>query len=60
MRDRDEEYKLIKASRLIDSRGGPPIERGVVLIQGTKISAVGREKEVVPPEGAKVETFDYP
>ena len=60
MRDRDAEYKLIKASRLIDSRGGPLIERGAVLIQGTKISAVGREKEVVPPEGAKVETFDYP
>jgi imidazolonepropionase-like amidohydrolase len=52
-------FKLIKASRLIDALGGPPIENGAVLIEGSKIRAVGRSQNVSAPEGASVETFDY-
>jgi imidazolonepropionase-like amidohydrolase len=52
-------FKLIKASRLIDALGGPPIENGTVLIEGSKIRAVGRSQNVSAPEGASVETFDY-
>ena len=53
------EFKLIKAARVIDGLGGPPIERGAVLIQGDAIRAVGPEEEVVPPEGAHVEELVY-
>ncbi len=60
MEDPTQAFKLIKASRLIDGRGGPPIEQGAVLIQGSKINAVGSARDVLPPEGAKVETYDYP
>ncbi len=54
------DYKLIRSGRLIDARGGPPIERGAVLVQGSTIVAVGREADVAAPEGAPVEEFDYP
>ncbi len=53
-------FKLIRADRLIDARGDRPIERGAVLVEGTKIRAVGRQSEVRPPEGAQVEAFDFP
>ncbi len=54
------DYELIRSGRLIDARGGPPIERGAVLVQGSTIVAVGREADVAAPEGAPVEEFDYP
>ena len=55
-----EKLSLIRAGRLIDGRGGPPIERGSVLVSGTKILAAGPSSEVLAPEGATVETFEYP
>ena len=51
--------KLIKAARLIDGKGGPPLERGAILLEGDRIKAVGTEESVVPPEGAQVEELDY-
>ena len=56
---RGEGLKLIKATRLIDGLGGPPIERGAILIDGDTIKDVGSEESVVPPEGAQVEEFNY-
>jgi imidazolonepropionase-like amidohydrolase len=53
------EFKLIKARRLIDGNGGPPLERAAILVEGNSIRAVGTEESVVPPEGASVEEFDY-
>ncbi|HIM80174.1 MAG TPA: amidohydrolase family protein [Dehalococcoidia bacterium] len=53
-------FKLIKAGRLIDGMGGPPIQDGAVLVQGDKIIAAGPVGEVVAPEGATVDTYDYP
>ncbi len=52
-------FKLIKAARLIDGNGGPPWERGAVLIEGRQIKAVGTEESVVPPEGAEVLELNY-
>ena len=60
MEDPTQAFKLIKAGRLIDGRGGAPIEEGAVLVQGSKINAVGSARDVLPPEGAPVETYDYP
>ena len=51
--------KLLKAARVIDGRGGPPIESGAVLIEGEDIRAVGPQTEVVAPDGAAVEVADY-
>ncbi len=56
----DAQFTLITADRLIDSRGGPPIEKGAVLVEGDKIVAVGPQGEVRAPEGASVEVSDYP
>ncbi len=50
---------LIKAARLIDGRGGPPLERGAVLVDDDTIKAVGDEASVVLPEGAGFEELDY-
>jgi len=52
-------FKLLRATRLIDGTGGPPMEQGAILIQGESIRAVGPEESVVPPEGADVVEFTY-
>ncbi|HLW60334.1 MAG TPA: amidohydrolase family protein [bacterium] len=44
----------IKARRIIDGTGRPPIERGVVLVEGERITAVGREADLPIPQGAEV------
>ncbi len=59
MNDADGRFTLIRAARLIDGKGGPPLERGAVLVEGDRIAAVGTEEAVVPPEGAPVDELDY-
>ena len=54
------DYLLITADRVIDSRGGPPIENGAVLIHNGKIVSIGRAADVSAPEGASVESHHYP
>jgi imidazolonepropionase-like amidohydrolase len=44
----------IVGGRVIDGYGGPPIENGVVLIAGDRISAIGREGAVTVPSGVTV------
>ncbi|MCL0055014.1 amidohydrolase family protein [Dehalococcoidia bacterium] len=56
----NENYKLISAGRLIDARGGPPLEHWVMLVKGSLIDAVGPDTEVAPPEGVQAEVFEYP
>ena len=53
-------FTLIKAGRLIDGTGAPPIERGAVLFDNGKIAAAGRESGVAAPDGARVLTIEYP
>ena len=59
MTSRDADFTLIRADRLIDGTGAPPLERGAILIEGDVIRAVGTEEAVVPPEGARVQELTY-
>ena len=46
--------KVLVGGRLIDGYGGPPLDDSVVLIEGERITAVGRLPEVEIPRGAEV------
>jgi imidazolonepropionase-like amidohydrolase len=43
---------LVKAARLLDGRGGPPVAPAMVLVEGDRITAVGARLDV--PAGARV------
>ena len=59
MAEGDRQLKLIRAARLIDGTGSPPLENAAVLVEGDTIRAAGRRDSVVPPHGASVEELDY-
>ncbi len=52
-------FKLIRAARIIDGKSERAVERGAILIEGDVIRAVGPEESITPPEGARVEEFNY-
>jgi imidazolonepropionase-like amidohydrolase len=52
-------FKLLRAGRLIDGLGGPPRERVALLIEGSRIHAVGPEESVAPPQGASATEYDF-
>jgi imidazolonepropionase-like amidohydrolase len=43
----------IEAERMIDARGGPPVEPAVVIVEGERITAAGSPAQIRVPEGAK-------
>jgi imidazolonepropionase-like amidohydrolase len=45
---------VLAGGRLIDGYGGPPIENSVIVVEGNRIKAVGREGAIAIPEGAQV------
>lgn len=45
---------VISGATLIDGHGGAPVPDSVVVVQGTRIAAVGRRGEVTLPAGARV------
>ncbi len=53
-------FQLITGKYVVDGKGGRPIENGAVLLEGTKIRAVGPQNQVAAPEGAPVETHEFP
>lgn len=53
-------HTLIRAARLIDGRGGPPIEQAAMLLEGNRIRQVGRAADVAVPAGAPGRVLDYP
>lgn len=59
MPDNNRLFKLIKAKHLVDGTRKKDLEYGAILLENDKIMAVGSEKDVIPPEGAIVEEFNY-
>ena len=49
-----EGIKALVGGRLIDGFGGKPLENSVVLIEGERITRVGRQGEVPVPRGAEI------
>jgi len=45
---------LIQCGRLIDGKGGVPLENTSILVEGQRVSAVGRTSELKAPPGASV------
>lgn len=50
----DAQPLVLAGGRLIDGYGGPPIENAVVVIEGNRVKAVGREGAIAIPAGARV------
>src|SRR5688572_17489390 len=44
---------VISGARLIDGRGGPPVENAVVVVRGSRIEAVGTRDRIRIPAGAE-------
>ena len=52
--------RLIRAARMIDGLGPRPVDDAAVLVEGSRISRIGRSQDVAAPPGAPVEEYDYP
>ncbi len=52
-------YTLLTADRVIDAKGGPPIQNGAVLTRYSEILAIGSAYEIRAPEGAPVTNHHY-
>lgn len=46
--------KVVRASRLIDGTGRPPLVDAEVVVEGDRIKAVGNRRQMESPEGAEV------
>ena len=55
----DDRFTLIKAARLINGTGAPPIARAAILIQGGVVVGVGPQHTIVAPQDAPVDVLDY-
>src|SRR4051794_35577918 len=53
------DFRLLLADRVIDGSGGPPIDRGGVLLSGDQIVRVGAAGDLRAPDGASVEEVRY-
>ncbi len=52
--------KVITGSLLIDGLGGAPVERGAVVVEGSRISWAGPEKDMPRREGQEAQTHNFP
>jgi imidazolonepropionase-like amidohydrolase len=50
----DNPKKAIKSGTLIDGTGKPPVKKSVVVIEGSRITAVGKEGEIQIPSDAQI------
>jgi imidazolonepropionase-like amidohydrolase len=52
-------FTLMRADRLFDGSGKPPLASAAVLLHGNRIAVVGRQSEIAAPGSAAVEVVDY-
>ena len=52
-------FTILTADRVIDAKGGTPIDNGAILLEGSTIAAIGRTADIRAPEGAAVQTTHY-
>ena len=52
--------KVITANLLIDGQGDAPIDKGAIVLEGSKISWVGPAKYLPRTDGPQYETLDFP
>ena len=52
-------FTILTADRVIDAKGGAPIENGAILLEGSTIAAIGRATDIRAPEGAAAQTVHY-
>ena len=45
---------VIRARTLIDGMGGPPLKRPIVVVEDGRITAVGQQGKLQPPQRAGV------
>ncbi len=59
MSDRQTQFTVLKAARLIDGNGGAVAEQAAILLEGDTIRQIGTKETVQAPEGASVSEIDY-
>ena len=51
---------VIRAKALLDGTGAPPVPNAVVVVEGSRILAVGAQEAVEAPRGPDVRELDFP
>jgi len=59
MPDKCAQLTLLTANRILDGSGTHPLESGALLMQGDRITYLGSQDGIRPPEGARVTRRDY-
>jgi len=52
-------YTILSADRVIDAKGGSPMDNGAILLEGSTIAAVGPAADIRAPEGEPAQTAHY-
>ena len=59
MGDKNEQFTILKAARLVDGNGGPVAEQAAILLDGDTIKQIGTKETVQAPDGASAREIDY-
>ncbi len=52
------EIMAIKGGVLIDGTGGAPVEKSMVVVEGSRIKSIGKETEIALPKGKGLKVID--
>ena len=59
MPQKDTDFTILSAARLVDGTGGPVAEAAAILLEGDTIRQIGTRETVRAPDGASVQELDY-
>jgi imidazolonepropionase-like amidohydrolase len=57
--DQSPTFTILRADRLFDGSGAPPLEAAAVLIEDGRVRSIGSQAEVRAPDGATATHLDY-